>query len=335
MFIQIQYFLVLVYSFYYPIRKTFDGNKNEIEVKDNFGEALFENKYPFLVGLRIYGLRPLINQSYHCAGAIISRGWVVTPAHCLVYGNKRMGKRDVKVGVGNDFLLWQKECTVKKIVFHPQYTLGKEGGLSDGRYDLALIKIARNMDIEDEYTNTIKISLESLEFEKKRVEIDDNFRRKELVGWRSGSDKIEWYANPVAESQKVEILSTKECKTLSNVYVSSNRDIVCSSTRLKRITDNGYVKRRGNTCYTDSGGMLLGKSMDGGEYSLIGMVAFGETSSNGSRVSCLNGKNSFELGATYYTRLSYYTMWVSQVTQTRYGELVDGLEESEVVFEVA
>lgn len=191
---------------------------------------------PYQVALRIRTRRGVAL----CGGSLLSRGVVVTAAHCLA-GAK---VNDIQVGVGSERLRSMRWLQVRRAHVHPRYDR------RTFRNDIAVLIL--NTPAPQRRHQRVRVATEKL---------DQLFGRRgscsRISGWGAISEK-----GPTSEQLRVadvRILPNAGCPTLTDPSTQ-----ICA----------GYGRGRIDSCQGDSGGPLV--VGDGPTALLLGVVSHGQ-----------------------------------------------------------
>ncbi|OMJ25556.1 Chymotrypsin-like elastase family member 2A [Smittium culicis] len=246
-----------------------------------------ENEFPFAVSLRI----TFQGKGYSCGASLISNTWVLTAAHCMYPVDTAISISDLKVGYGSSSREKQTFVQVKRIINGPRYNK-KDATPKD---DISLVELSEPINIDNVKTALIKFTADPLSPNQQTT----------AIGW--GASTPDPSSSAVIDLQKVNLLVGTEsfCKSIAPTYFS-NGPLVCTS------TDPGGF----DTCYGDSGGPLL-KKENNGQYSLSGVLSFGDNPKKLDRPVCGD-----PTGASFFTRpVSYLDFITSNTGLSREGLL--------------
>lgn len=195
--------------------------------------------WPFMVAILSANVTPLFNGQF-CGGALISKGWVVSAAHCFV----DVAAEDIQVGVNLHNLSTDSGeiINVTQIISHPDYNADTNDN------DIALLRLA-----SDSTTGTpISVISDSIDIE--------NFNAT-AIGWGLTVDGDDNSASEVLRQVTMPIVSNSVCNTALSGGITAN--MVCA----------GLAQGGKDACQGDSGGPLIVSS--GGTNKLVGVTSFG------------------------------------------------------------
>ena len=197
--------------------------------------------------------------SRHCGGTIVNERFILTAAHCFV--GKKLKNEQLRVQVGkHDMKADEKHSRIykiAKIIIHDFY----DPNTFDN--DIALVMVSEQIEY-GKFVQPVCFDLQPNEILQPSTEC-------KVAGW--GHIDPEYIADLPEKLQTVDIplhdLNT--CRShYDNIGLYLDRKFI--------ITDNmicgGYLEGGKDTCQGDSGGGLFCKI--GGQYSLYGIVSFGE-----------------------------------------------------------
>ncbi|PVZ97390.1 hypothetical protein BB558_006650, partial [Smittium angustum] len=223
-----------------------------------------------------------------CTGVFISKGVVLTAAHCLY--NQTTGvvpAKNVRVSGGTKLIVYEspKNYTVQKVMAHPSFDL------LTGKNDIALLFLSN--DITDPSITFAKIYNNTI--------TDDTL--VEAAGWgyttKDGSTNV----SDVLKAVPIDISSSQKCNDNYQFWESNNGSSICT-----------MIKNGEDTCPGDSGGPLYftGDSSK----PIVGLTSFGSGSANSTNICGIDGNTSF------YTNAQKYIDWILKNTQIDAKDLV-------------
>ncbi|OLY80410.1 Transmembrane protease serine 11D [Smittium mucronatum] len=236
-----------------------------------------ENEFPFAVSLRIV----FNGNGFSCGASLISDTWVLTAAHCMYPGDTAITPNDVKVGYGSSNREKQTYVDVKRIINAPGYNKKD----ANPKNDITLIELTQPINIDNKKTALIKLTPNPLPPKQETT----------AIGWGAASSSTTAGAEIELRSVNLLVGTDDFCKSISPIY-TPNGMLVCTS------TDPGGF----DTCYGDSGGPLLKKESNG-QYSLAGVLSFGDNPSKSDRPVCGD-----RTGASFFSRPVYFLDFITQ-----------------------
>lgn len=273
------------------------------EISSDFvvgGSPAQEGSWPWQVRL----LSDMDRQSGFCGGSLIAPQWVLTAAHCVVYGGETT--ESVVIGYGSVYQSELKLVASEKIIAHPDYNTANHA-------DLALIKLAEPV------TGGAFIEMADEATESDLVAPGDELT---VTGWgalwdfegfeealyaRSGSGRSEvntralLNANALVSPEQlhevtIQSIATDECRAAYEAFGSAtDADFTIAATEICAGSPVGAK----DSCYGDSGGPLVAKADNELGYVQVGVVSWGSQCGN----PVLPG---------VYNRLSHFRGWVEE-----------------------
>ncbi|XP_071629599.1 chymotrypsin-2-like [Temnothorax longispinosus] len=176
--------------------------------------------YPYQVSLN-----DRYTQTHLCGGAIVSKRYIITAAHCL----ERLNPRNVIIGVGSNLLYSQTTYKAEDLIIHPNYTriikiINDIPVLINVINDIGLIKLKKDIKFN---SNTKPIAL---------VSSDKNFDGVKgliVTGWGNTSPN-----GPTPEHlQQIIVTGYSQETCRSNYYADIREHQVCTLEAGKGICD--------------------------------------------------------------------------------------------------
>jgi len=243
------------------------------------GEEAVLNEYPWAAALGVYNSSSK-TFSQRCGGTLISKDYVLTAAHCLPHNQfittVRLSDLDYTT---EDDGARHLDVGIERTIIHPSW---------DGRTvknDIALIKLERSVTFKKGLSPAcLPESFKGFPLENLKVD-------PTVIGWglienfESGSTHLLKASVPIVDNPTCD----SQYREAFKVGVGSKQ--FCA----------GDDKR--DSCDGDSGGPVLSAELDGGRYSVIGIVSFGKEH------NCANSKYP-----GVYTRVDKYLPWIKAET---------------------
>ncbi|KAJ2035594.1 hypothetical protein H4S03_004200 [Coemansia sp. S3946] len=257
------------------------------------GSNASSDMFPFIVHLFKDG-------NPFCGGALISKDWVLTAAHCVAdkdsSGSSGAGSFVVsdpssfKVGYGTNGGSLANSVEVESI--------NVNAGFDPVWYtsDIALLKIKSNSDLVAK-AKPLGISTANISVGQKVT----------TAGWGQTSNDNAGQSDALKYAQLI-TADDAVCKLGAADWNGQNGRYVCTSYS---------ATPRIGTCFGDSGGPLLMSTGSG--YALLGLVSFDVNTQDSSNTKCAQVGN-----VSYFTRVSSYLSYISSVTGIADKNLVGG-----------
>ncbi|WP_051309241.1 S1 family peptidase [Desulfogranum japonicum] len=190
------------------------------------GETAVKGAWPWMAALLYSDINDFFSAQF-CGGALITKKWVLTAAHCVYNGSslRAAGEIDVAMGVHDLTTNSGDRISVKRIVPYPGYNSRTNDG------DLALLELARES--SEETLALFTDSSNSLSGETGT-----------LIGWGNQASYDIDYAEKLQQVE-VPIVSNSVCNASYSNQITSN--MVCA----------GYSYGGKDSCQGDSGGPLM------------------------------------------------------------------------------
>ncbi|KAJ2751341.1 hypothetical protein GGI19_004542 [Coemansia pectinata] len=257
------------------------------------GSSASSEMFPFIVHLFKDG-------NPFCGGALISKDWVLTAAHCVAdkdsSGSSGAGSFVVsnpssfKIGYGTNGGSLANSVEVESI--------NVNAGFDPVWYtsDIALLKIKSTSDLVAK-AKPLGISTANISVGQKVT----------TAGWGQTSNDNAGQSDALKYAQLI-TADDAICKLGASDWNGQNGRYVCTSYS---------ATPRIGTCFGDSGGPLLMSSGSG--YTLLGLVSFDVNTQDSSNTKCAQVGN-----VSYFTRVSSYLSYISSVTGISDKTLVGG-----------
>ncbi|XP_058017713.1 ovochymase-2 [Ahaetulla prasina] len=211
-----------------------------------------------------------------CGGAVLTRTWVVTAAHCL----KKEGKyQDLwRVVVGTHDIKEQDQSSQKRLV--KQYIAHPDFNTSTLDSDIALVELTEPLEF-NHYVHPVCLPEQEEKIEPSRICV--------ITGW--GNQYEDRAQSSKLHQLRVPILVSEECQ---KYYV--DHPLVVN----ERMFCAGFPAEGGKDgCTGDSGGPLVCPAKDSSYYTLNGIISWG--------LGC--GRKGYP---GVYTNVSAFADWISQ-----------------------
>lgn len=255
------------------------------------GEDVDIKDYPWQVSMQ---LQPQFGGSHFCGGTIVDEEWVITAAHCLVFeqnGNDfYLTPGHVRVRAG--FTLMNNTSqgqyyNVEELILHPSYST------SSHRFDIALVRLAELIDLED--SNMAKVDI--VGEDDVNAGMTEPGQMVKVSGWGAIS-----FGGPAANHLQAIEVPIRAVSQTSYPPSWITEDMILAGAAGK------------DACQGDSGGPMV--AQDGqGWYKLAGVVSWG--------VDC--GLAQYP---GVYARVSYFEDWIRS-----YMDTPDPNQFQEVIYE--
>lgn len=256
--------------------------------------------WPWQVSLSIDDFEP---DGHLCGGTLISEQWILTAAHCFMYGYIHPKNWTIHLGRYNKIVRDNKVEILRypdAIIIHENFTkdqwMDESNGYNskiDPWNDIALVKLNAPVPIDNDFVFPI-----CLPDEKERVKGGE---RATVTGW--GSDGKEGFELALKQTT-LPILNAEKCYNLipkldihndNGKYDYDDDDvkemsIICAGSRGGDDTSQG-----------DSGGSLITYNVTDGKYYIIGIV------SNGDEFGEYGGDGP---GPGLYTSVAHFIPWI-------------------------
>ncbi|XP_066475284.1 ovochymase-2 [Tiliqua scincoides] len=233
------------------------------------GEEAVPHSWPWQASVQIAGENV-------CGGAVLTKMWVVTAAHCFLH---REQYRDVwSVAVGIHDIKAQEQNSQKRLV--KQYMIHPAFNSTTMDSDIALVQLSKPLDF-NQYVRPVCLPEREDKIEPSQVCV--------ITGWGIHNEDRE--ESRKLQQLEVPILVSEECqKYYQNHSGGVNKRMLCAGFPAEGDKDS---------CAGDSGGPLVCPSEDSGYYILNGIISWG--------FGC--GRKDYP---GVYTDVAFFADWIDQ-----------------------
>ncbi|XP_078348007.1 uncharacterized protein LOC144633094 [Oculina patagonica] len=261
------------------------------------GQISQRGMWPWQIGL--YRLNKNVYQ-FSCGGALVSRQWVLTAAHCFYDGRLFIGNANLYLIKAGDHNLSinetsQQEVVPENIFVHPRF---KPTGLPFFDGDIALVKLSQKVTLTTEFVRAVCLP------KKDEGELAIPKTKGTVAGW--GVTRALERHERLSLSDISKVLRHATFTIQSDQLCFNKSGIPFNSTTAFCAGDGKGGKEGSDACVGDSGGAFVREGSDS-KWVAVGVVSWG----NG----CAQ-KNQYG----YYTRVYPFLDWIEKTMDKKAKE---------------